>query len=376
MIAPQTFETYDIFGSGATKVEPPAAKRSAGFQQADVLPAEWMNWAWYKNSKGINDLNDGLGSVENEIKTVLDNAGITPNASNNDQLYKAVQKNNGCIITAAATPAVITGAPAIEAGNVIKIMFGGDVIGANAGTALTISYNGSAKTVKVCKNGAPADVFAHEITSGTFKYIQANTVMEFVYDGTYLVVVGNPVVLSGTDYTIYADGKIGNEEVGSVKAKATNETPYGWLPCDGRSVLRADYPDLFEKFNTQTYDGTHTLLSRYGSADATHFNLPDFREVALVGIGTNGTDGISNHDAYTLGQFKNDEVKSFSGSFKTVNRTAADYTTGVFGATDGSSMSTGQYADALYPYKATFNIGNGDVTRGKRKGVNYLIKVM
>ena len=207
MIAPQAFETYDIFGSGATKVEPPAAKRSAGWQQADVLPAEYMNWAWYKNSKCITDLNSGVKSVEDEIKTVLDNANISPDASAINQLFTAIQKNTGCIITDALTPTTITNAPALQTGSVVKIMFGADVTGANTSTALTISYNGSGKTVKVCKNGSLADVTAHEITSGTFKYIQSHTTIEFVYDGTYFVIVGNPVVLSGADYTIYADGK-------------------------------------------------------------------------------------------------------------------------------------------------------------------------
>lgn len=47
-----------------------------------------------------------------------------------------------------------------------------------------------------------------------------------------------------------------------------------WLFCDGTSLLRADYPDLF------TVIGTN-----YGSADGTHFNLPDLRNNVMVGAG-------------------------------------------------------------------------------------------
>ena len=208
MIPSQTFETYPIFGGNATKVEPGDAKKSAGFQQADVLPAEWMNWAWNKNSKGISDLNEGVTSLEKEVNNVLAEAHISPSSDTNvnNQLFKAVQKNNGCIITDAATPAVITNAPAIEAGNMVKVMFGADVTGGNTTTAMLISYNGSNITVKVNKNGAKANFVATEVSSGTYKYLQAYTTLELVYDGVDFLIVGNPVVLSGSNYTVYADG--------------------------------------------------------------------------------------------------------------------------------------------------------------------------
>ena len=67
MIPTQTLETFPIFGSNATKVEPGDAKKAAGWQQADVVPAEWMNWEWYKASRGITDLNAGVTSIEAEI---------------------------------------------------------------------------------------------------------------------------------------------------------------------------------------------------------------------------------------------------------------------------------------------------------------------
>lgn len=51
--------------------------------------------------------------------------------------------------------------------------------------------------------------------------------------------------------------------------------PAGWLLCDGRSVLRATYSDLFSAIGTT-----------YGSADGTHFNLPDFRGRSPLGVGT------------------------------------------------------------------------------------------
>jgi microcystin-dependent protein len=65
-----------------------------------------------------------------------------------------------------------------------------------------------------------------------------------------------------------------------------------WLVCDGTSVLRADYPDLFALIGTT-----------YGSADSTHFNLPDLQGRTVLGVGT-GT-GLST---YALGDTGGEET--------------------------------------------------------------------
>jgi len=48
-----------------------------------------------------------------------------------------------------------------------------------------------------------------------------------------------------------------------------------WLPCDGSSLLRVDYPNLFSIIGVV-----------YGAADSSHFNVPDLRGRAGVGSGT------------------------------------------------------------------------------------------
>lgn len=51
--------------------------------------------------------------------------------------------------------------------------------------------------------------------------------------------------------------------------------PTGWLLCDGSSVLRADYPELFTALGGAS--------SPWGLPDATHFSLPDMRGRTPVG---------------------------------------------------------------------------------------------
>lgn len=48
--------------------------------------------------------------------------------------------------------------------------------------------------------------------------------------------------------------------------------PSGFLLCNGASILRASYPNLFTAIGTV-----------YGSVDGTHFNLPDLRDRIIVG---------------------------------------------------------------------------------------------
>lgn len=58
-----------------------------------------------------------------------------------------------------------------------------------------------------------------------------------------------------------------NEPAGTMKEWGGGTTPpKGYLLCDGASLLQADYPVLFAAIGT-----------RWGTADGTHFNLPDMR---------------------------------------------------------------------------------------------------
>jgi hypothetical protein len=95
---------------------------------------------------------------------------------------------------------------AISAGSVVRVLFTADLTGSDATTGLLLTYNGNAYAVKVGKDGALANFNAHEVESGVFKYLQAYTTLELIFDGTQFIIIGNPVVLSSADYTIYTDG--------------------------------------------------------------------------------------------------------------------------------------------------------------------------
>jgi len=64
--------------------------------------------------------------------------------------------------------------------------------------------------------------------------------------------------------------------IGEVVLYAGSTSPSSdWLLCDGSSLARADFPDLFAVLGTT-----------YGAVDSSHFNLPDLRGSVPVGAGT------------------------------------------------------------------------------------------
>ena len=67
--------------------------------------------------------------------------------------------------------------------------------------------------------------------------------------------------------------------VGTIQMFGGVSAPAKWRSCDGQSVLRASYPDLFTAIGTI-----------YGSVDGTHFNLPNFRDHSPIGWNVAGTN--------------------------------------------------------------------------------------
>lgn len=176
-----------------------------------------------------------------------------------DIVKDKIENNNGNAVTVNAVSTImassttITG-PELGTGGNIKILFTADITGSDDTTGLSITYNSSAKAVKVAKDGSLVDFVAAEISAGTYKYLQAYTALELVYNGTYFIIVGNPVVLSDTDYTIYANGKNVLDPVDSVADSnlhpvtsnavadaleySTAETLTGGTWIDGKPIYR------------------------------------------------------------------------------------------------------------------------------------------
>lgn len=75
--------------------------------------------------------------------------------------------------------------------------------------------------------------------------------------------------------------------VGDYKMSAQHSDFNGWLLCDGRSVSRTDFPELFK-----------VVATSFGATDSNSFNLPDLRGRVYGGCGSN-IAGLTNRSLGT-----------------------------------------------------------------------------
>lgn len=119
---------------------------------------------------------------------------------------------------------------------------------------------------------------------------------------------------------------------GSILAIPYSTVPVGYLKCDGSSLLREDYTDLFEKIGTT-----------YGAVDDYHFNIPDYQGVFLRGfggsaasLGTRQAQGLpnitGNINIWKSGEYIASKWGALSGSYTQ----SASYSTHVGNTSDAN----------------------------------------
>jgi microcystin-dependent protein len=142
---------------------------------------------------------------------------------------------------------------------------------------------------------------------------------------------------------------------------AGSVAPSGFLLCNGDSYSKTTYSALFAILGTT-----------YGTpSDNTKFQVPDLREVAVVGVGTS-TRSESAHDTYNLGQFKDDQ---YQGHWHQLYWATTGSNNGKYDSSYGTNFS----ASAFQVRESITDGANGTprvgtTTRGKRIGLNYIIK--
>lgn len=152
--------------------------------------------------------------------------------------------------------------------------------------------------------------------------------------------------------TLYADSPIG-----SIQPYGGADAPAGWMICDGTSLLRASYPELFAVIGTA-----------FGSADSTHFNIPDMRESVPKGAGLTGQTVGAHLDAdgLAVGEFLDDRIQEHNHG---INFTSS-------GSGNLYSLNFSENKSSNYNYTIISNAKGrtGATTEVKSVGVNYIIK--
>lgn len=133
--------------------------------------------------------------------------------------------------------------------------------------------------------------------------------------------------------------------VGSLISQYKKVPMSGYLYCDGSTFDETAYPALY------LYLGSNVL--------------PDYRECVMVGAEQNTTDNIAEHDVYTQGEFKDDQIQSHN-HYEAANAGGADQTWGNVATSNG--QSTGWYTGYIREGRS------GITTHGKQKAVYVYIK--
>lgn len=152
--------------------------------------------------------------------------------------------------------------------------------------------------------------------------------------------------------TLYADAP-----VGSIIPFGGSIIPSSFLLCNGQSILRTDYPELFAVIGTS-----------FGSVDDTHFNVPDMRESVPKGAGLTGNS--SNHmdaDGLAVGEFLDDRLQDYFAD--------GDLPTYIGGESGIAELGGGNYSYYVGNQRRKLTATRrGATTEVKSVGVNYIIK--
>jgi len=95
-------------------------------------------------------------------------------------------------------------------------------------------------------------------------------------------------IITGTLPTTALSGSLESHTPGMIHdyGGAITSIPSGWLLCDGSSLARVAYADLFAVIGTA-----------FGAVDASHFNLPDLRQMFVYGADSTLTVGSEGGEA-------------------------------------------------------------------------------
>ncbi len=182
-----------------------------------------------------------------------------------------------------------------------------DLSGSTAGlttggsaTAYTVTTNATFATA-AAMSGAIFTIIPHA-NSGASPTLAVDGLTARAINVATGVAVNTGALVLGTPYTvkyIHAStefivlGSASSIPAGVINAYAGSSAPTGWLLCNGASLVRTDYAALFAAIGTT-----------YGTADGTHFTLPDLTGRTIAGkeaSATRLTTGAGGVDGGTLG---------------------------------------------------------------------------
>lgn len=290
MKAPVSFDNFPTFAAnGSRDMNPESAKYSVGFVPADTFPAEWANYMFHGATKGVSDLNTAVASIWAENANVLTQAGISPNAESNGQLYSAIMKFiNDAVLTANQQVLAQAKLDAHPVGSLYwsssptdpATLFGGtwtrikDRFVLAAGDTYANGATGGSATVKLTVSNLPAH--SHSFSGTTENESQGHThsgsTDTMISGYTTSGMSGNATGEMRTNYT----GAFGNIEVskqspftGNMASSTTVNDNFA-RASDGQSTFCLDTLKI-DVSHTHDFRHTHSFTTGGISQSHTHY---------------------------------------------------------------------------------------------------------
>lgn len=155
--------------------------------------------------------------------------------------------------------------------------------------------------------------------------------------------------------------------IGVILPYGGTSAPVGWMICDGTSLLRASYPELFAVIGTA-----------FGSADSTHFNIPDMTGKTTMGVETGHALGASE-----VGALPNIKSAAEDATLSWASGIAIDPNSAIYSGGTGYAGGTTLGGSGAWNYiRMDASRSNSIYTDGQTKvdpanvRVNYIIKAV
>lgn len=153
--------------------------------------------------------------------------------------------------------------------------------------------------------------------------------------------------------------------VGSIQAYGGTSVPSGWLDCNGASLQRTEYPDLFSAIGTA-----------WGTASSAEFNLPDLRGRFLRGRdqGVGVDPDAASRTASNPGGNTGDEVGTVQADAVGSHTHSFSIPLGDNNNDNANPPSASNGALVGITYSGTTGGTGSTETRPKNAGVRFIIK--
>ena len=184
----------------------------------------------------------------NSTRTVVNNVGTDIALAGAGNLFTVSGSLGGTKSLTLSDGFINNGAP--EANLIVPLLFpnGHNDLGPSLYLEITVAGVTNPIPVVSNQNGTLAPIPHHEMTEGgstVYKVVDPNTILNVYYTADYdgsqnpaFVVVGNPLVLSSSTYSIYANGWNDTEFY------STNEVKTNKVWIDGKPIYRKVYDGL------------------------------------------------------------------------------------------------------------------------------------